>query len=356
MKTLNIGRRLIQIVINKSRMGKDVCEDNRGKNVSNKISEVDLNLVRAHIESFPKMESHYSRASSTKQYLSEEYSQQKMYDLYMEKMKQEHPTLTPVKISKYKDIFCTEFNIEIHQPKKDQCKYCAQYSNLSPEDKEKMKESHNEHLIRKDEARNEKLKDKKYASEDKSFKSYTFDLQAVLYSPCSQVSSFFYSRIFCSYNLTIFDQESLKGHCYIWHETSGNRGSDEIGSILFIFLKSLPPHVKHVSFFSDSCTGQNRNRYVATIMKYAVHALPLETIEIKFLEVGHTQMECDSMHSVIERKKKNLTIYSPLDWANIILFAKKNNPYTVQTVTFEDFLDLKRLKKDIIKGKAFYFN
>lgn len=186
-------------------MGLDVGEDKRGKNVSNKIPEIDLNLVRDHISSFRTLESHYSRASSTKQYLSEEFSQQKMYDLYKEKMKEEHPTSTPVKISKYKDIFCTEFNIAIHQPKKDQCKYCAQYNNLSPEDKEKMKESHNEHLTRRDEARNEKIKDKQYASEDKSFKSFTFDLQSVL--------------------------------SYLWHETSGNRGSDEIGSILFMFLK-----------------------------------------------------------------------------------------------------------------------
>lgn len=105
-------------------------------------------------------------------------------------------------------------------------------------------------------------------------------------------------------------------------------------------------------FFSDSYTGQNRNRYVATIMKYAVHALPLESIELKFLEVGHTQMECDSMHSVIERRNKNLTIYSPLDWSNIIRLAKRADPYTVKTVIFEEFLDLKKLKKDIIKGKS----
>lgn len=56
-------------------------------------------------------------------------------------------------------------------------------------------------------------------------------------------------------------------------ETNENRGSDEIGLILFVFLKTLPPHVKNVAFFSDSCDGQNRNRYMATILKYAVQAL-----------------------------------------------------------------------------------
>lgn len=351
MTTLNVGRKLIQTVIQKARNGLDVGKDNRGKNLSNNISEDDLKLVRDHIASFPTLESHYSRASTSKQYLSQEYSQSKMYDLYKEKMESEHPNLTPVKISKYKDIFCTEFNIAIHQPKKDQCKYCAEYQNLNEADKETRKGSHNDHLQRKIEARDEKANDKKLASEDKTFRSYTFDLQAVLYSPCSQASSFFYARKYCTYNLTIYDQASHEGHCYLWHETSGNRGSDEIGSILFMFLKTIPNHVKHVSFFSDSCTGQNRNRYMATILKYAVHVLPLDTIDLKFLEVGHTQMECDNMHSMIERRKKNLSIYSPLEWMNIVLLAKRKNPYKVRTVSFEEFLDLKKLKKDIIKGK-----
>lgn len=57
MIALNVGRRLIQIVINKARMGLHVGKDNRRKNIWNKISDVDLNFVRAHIVSFPTLES-----------------------------------------------------------------------------------------------------------------------------------------------------------------------------------------------------------------------------------------------------------------------------------------------------------
>lgn len=60
MITVNVGRRLIQIVIKKSQDGLRCSrgEDNRRKNIWNKISDVDLNFVRAHIVSFPTLESH----------------------------------------------------------------------------------------------------------------------------------------------------------------------------------------------------------------------------------------------------------------------------------------------------------
>lgn len=65
-------------------------------------------------------------------------------------------------------------------------------------------------------------------SDNNSFRAFTFDLQAVLYSSCSTVSSLYYSRKFASYNFTLLDQSSKKGFCYIWNENYGLRGSDEI--------------------------------------------------------------------------------------------------------------------------------
>lgn len=126
-------------------------------------------------------------------------------------------------------------------------------------------------------------------------------------------------------------------------------GSDEIGSILFDFLKNLDHSVKHVAFFSDSCGGQKQNRFIASLFRYAIWVLPLETIEIKFLEVGHTQMEVDSMHSIIERAKKNKMIFSPLEWPLIIRGEKRTNPYKVTVLEFDKFHDLKKLKMEFYK-------
>ena len=71
--------------------------------------------------------------------------------------------------------------------------------------------------------------------------------------------------------------------------------------------------VRHAIFYSDACAGQNRNQFIATCFAHAVANIQhLQVIDHKFLETGHTQLECDSMHSAIEfaKKKKNRDICS----------------------------------------------
>lgn len=80
---------------------------------------------------------------------------------------------------------------------------------------------------------------------------------------------------------------------------------------LYIYLKSLPDTIKHVSLYSDSCGGQNRNRLLAALLLYAVRQLPIEVIDHNFLKIGHTDMEVNSMYSAIETNKKHQRIYIP---------------------------------------------
>ena len=61
--------------------------------------------------------------------------------------------------------------------------------------------------------------------------------------------------------------------------------------------------------------SQNRNQYVTAMMLLAVSVLPhTETIEQKFLETGHTQMEVDAKHSTTDHHRKHLSINSPYEW------------------------------------------
>jgi hypothetical protein len=73
--------------------------------------------------------------------------------------------------------------------------------------------------------------------------------------------------------------------------------------------QGLPRCVRHVVLYSDCYTGQNRNQYITTGLLHTLqNSGNLETIEHNFLESGHTQMECDSMHSMIEQAKKRTSI------------------------------------------------
>lgn len=73
----------------------------------------------------------------------------------------------------------------------------------------------------------------------------------------------------------------------------------------------------------------------------------MEVIEQKFLESGHTDMEVDSMHSTIERAKRNIPVYTPGDWATIIRAACVKKPYDVDILVFQDILDLKVLRNKV---------
>lgn len=70
----------------------------------------------------------------------------------------------------------------------------------------------------------------------------------------------------------------------------------------------------------------------------------LNVIELKFLIPGHSEMECDSMHSTIgtEFKRVGKALW-PGDWKTIARGARKkgDKPYKVHAVETEDIMDWK---------------
>ena len=193
----------------------------------------------------------------------------------------------------------------------------------------------------------EKEKDKEASKQNKCLYTVTFDLQAVLYTPCSNVSKVFYKRKLYCYNLTVFSLADKTGTCYLWDEINGQRRS-EIGSCIITHLKGLPSSVKHVILYSDCCSGQNQNQYLAAGLHHTVQtSSPIEVIEQKFLESGHTHMECDSMHSAIEHAKKATSIYHPEQWDTAVHMARRNKPYVVVPMRYDSFKDLNSFTKDV---------
>jgi len=107
--------------------------------------------------------------------------------------------------------------------------------------------------------------------------------------------------------------------------------------------------VNHVCFFSDICTGQNRNRFVCTALLHAVSTVPnIHVIDQKYLVSGHTQMECDSMHAAIENAKRNTSIVVPSQYDTIVRMERANNKYTVIPLKHQDFLNFKPIFGDIL--------
>ncbi|XP_045161170.2 uncharacterized protein LOC123526189 [Mercenaria mercenaria] len=213
-----------------------------------------------------------------------------------------------------------------------------------------MKHNYNLHQKRKAIAREEKDRDKQESKHQPKLHVCAFDLQAVLYTPCSLVSVMYYMRKLCVYNLSVYSLKNGDGSCYLWTETNGMRGSSEIATCLRLYLLALPTQVEHVILYSDACTGQNRNQIMASaLLHFVTHNRNIKTIDHKFLESGHTQNECDSVHSAVEFAKKKTKIYVPSQWDTVITMARRRDPYHVVPLRYSDFLDYKDVKKNQIK-------
>jgi len=96
-----------------------------------------------------------------------------------------------------------------------------------------------------------------------------------------------------------------------------------------------------IILYSDGCGYQNRNVIIANaLLNFSIqHQVQIEQ---KFLVKGHTQMECDAVHSVIERKLKNKEIYLPSEFIRLTKEARKHpEPYEAKHLSHDNFLDFK---------------
>jgi hypothetical protein len=307
----------------------------------NKTKADSLSYVRTHILSFPRVESHYCRATRKCEYLEGTLSIKAMYRLYEQKCILEN--ITAVKESLYRQIFVTEFNLRFHQPSKDSCDTCCKFdlrrkSNggvLLVDDEHEYAL----HIRRKEQARSSKIVDKESASNIKVCAA--MDLEQVLTVPKLSVGSAYYLRKLNMYNLTFYNLGTKDGTCYMWTEAEAGRGANEVASALYHWLCDQDTNgAQHTILYSDTCGGQNRNRIVSSmIMVFLSKSVNTLKVEQKYFESGHSQMECDAMHSSIEVKARKRDIHLPSQYEQIAREARPKFPYKVVSMTRDSIYD-----------------
>lgn len=148
-------------------------ENNRSlKNTTAKKS------LRQFLESIPKLESYYCRKSSSKLYLQPQFkNKSELYNFYKEDWCVTRDE-KPLSIASFCYMF-EDMNLALFSPKKDECDTCVGYRT-----KNIAEQKYQEHIQKKEEARQAKEKDKN--SENPVF---TMDLQSVLLCPKCNVSA-----------------------------------------------------------------------------------------------------------------------------------------------------------------------
>ena len=127
LNTLNIGKKTIECSLKRKVHGSFAGTDRRGRHVpANKTDDLTMYHIKNHIESFPVVESHYTRKSTSRKFLSQDLSIRKMHELYEATCNENQLEAVSEKV--YRNVFCKEYNFSFHKPKKDTCQTCNTYN------------------------------------------------------------------------------------------------------------------------------------------------------------------------------------------------------------------------------------
>lgn len=165
------------------------------------------------------------------------------------------------------------------------------------------------------------------------------DLQKCLPTPYLTNCKSFYLLKLWTLNLTIFDATEKKSYCVMWDESVAGRGGHEIASCLVRWASEVLKHsnIETLIIWSDNCPSQNRNIMMLVNYLFLLNICPsLKKVVHKFLLKGHTHMEADHVHALIERtlkKQPTMTIATPWDWQQLI----RSTGATVFPMEVQDF-------------------
>nr|CAH7716532.1 unnamed protein product [Callosobruchus chinensis] len=193
--TLGVSMRTITHWLN----GNFSSPNNKTTNNVVKSTDRDLrnNEMKKSVSDFfselPKLESRYCRKSSSKLYLHPHWkSKTELYKFYKNDWLASKNVQQPAGLTLFKYIF-EESNLSLFSPKKDECDICVGHRTQNVSE-----EIYQEHIAKKDQARNEKEKDKGSLN-----KAFTMDLQSVLLCPQSNVSALYYKTKLILHNFTL---------------------------------------------------------------------------------------------------------------------------------------------------------
>ena len=329
MNTLDINSRVIRTVLSKTTDLSDVIEpDRRGRHNSRQCLDEVREGIRQFLRCVPKLPSHYCRANSSREYIDGSKTIAELHrDFVSECTKNNQPS---GKYQFFREIFKEDFDLSFFITKKDQCPECTVYDNASGVDKQSLVESYEKHILEKDLARKEKENDKENSPANTIFVCY--DMQAVFQCPKGNASVFYYKSKLNVLNLTFYELKTKAVTCYVWHEGEADRGVNEIESCVLKFIEEKVSAARgeiDIIFYSDNCSGQQKNKFMISLYQYAIRKHPnIKSISHKFLIRGHTQNEGDSAHSTIEREVNRILkggpIFTPDQFIAAIRSAKKN--------------------------------
>ena len=153
---------------------------------------------------------------------------------------------------------------------------------------------------------------------------------------------FYYKSKLNCHNMTFENLKDNTAMNFMWTEIHGDLQGSVFASIYVNWMEvcyAKYPNTKSIILWSDNCTYQNKNRYLAGALLLLSKRLGIDIIQT-FLIRGHTQIEADTVHSRIKANKRGRRIHLPLEYISLIeTAAKKKGKYQVKMLEYQCFDD-----------------
>ncbi|CAH0591448.1 unnamed protein product [Chrysodeixis includens] len=344
VNTLIISDSLLKTTIKKKEEAESdvMVHKHKHRTSGNYIPEEMKKLVRKHVLDIHFAESKYISTKSLKKYFEQHLSYKRLYKLYCDWFRNnKYSSELRASSTQYRWVIVSEYKLRFLTPKTHSCSICSSYKHSSDEGKLAKAEQYSFHLASEYTSRQLKRDCKATGKVNKYYVVATYNFQRDLITPMCDKSVFYYKRKLAAYNFTIYDFGKRQGYCYIWDETVGKKGLNEICSAVYSFIElKVSQGAKEFVFFSDNCGNPDRSPAIFTMYYYAAHKYKIDISHI-FFETGHTQMPEDSMKLRIEKAKKVEDIYVPGEWASLLKKASPLSPYTITMLDQNTILDFK---------------
>jgi len=346
--TLDINHMRVDYVLRHKNKFGIASPDKRGAKTPNKIPTSMLNDLENFLNQFPKYESHYS--NSKRIYFDSRLTRKKIHQLFLEYQFENN---RHCKMSYM--AFCKEFNnynVGIYVPKSDTCHVCDEAAvklDAQPEASIRLEieDMRAAHQRRAECARDSLRAATTEAKVDSTLLAISFDVQQTQPIPYLSTNKSYYTRHLSLYNFGINILRDNTGIMCTWHEAQGKRGSLEICSSLYEFLKSQDlEKISRIHSFSDSCGGQNRNRNVIAFKMWCCNEFNIAEWNHTYMESGHSFLPNDQNFAKIEQGKKKMRSINSFDeWMSVIKSSQNKNPFKVMEMGGK-FLDIDHITND----------
>lgn len=329
--------------------------DRRGKVATrNKTAPADIAFIKEFIETLPCYESQIKPCSI--KCFHPNLTLHEIYRLYDNSCTFKQRKV--VSKAGFDRIFRANFNhLRPFRLGKPSCRVCQQINEqkkkkvLSPEFIEKIEENENHHISIVKQIKAEFTHC--MLEPEIGTSVLTFELYRPLETPMLPMNESYDLKPLWFSNLCVYDEMCKEGHMYVWDETKGNRGPEEIAScIVKHILTALPDTTKKLILYSNAGNLYRDIKLVLMLKKMFDHS-ELETIEQRFFFPGHDANDCNHCFDYINRKKKSIeNIFAPNDWIALISSAKKTHPkFKVTEMNTRDFFSVELLLKFLADEK-----